>query len=244
MKTEHERVPEWLLERLSAGDVPERQASELRARLEAHGEAARLTALADSNADVLAAYPPERIAPEIARRAAARSAREGARHRVRPAWAFATAAACAVGLFVVLSLQPPEHIGIKGLSPSLRVHRKTATGSEVLGAGAKVGKGDTLQIGYVSAGKHFGVIASIDARGTVTLHLPESPGVAAPLDPSGERTLGHAFELDDAPGFERFVFVSSDASFATAVVTAALASGKTLPPPFAMFEITLKKESP
>ena len=105
-------------------------------------------------------------------------------------------------------------------------------------------KGDTLQIRYVAAGKRFGVIASIDARGTVTLHLPETPGPAAALQRDGERTLPHAFELDDSPGFERFIFVTSDAPFATAEVASRLKSGHALPAALTAFELTLNKETP
>ena len=51
----------------------------------------------------------------------------------------------------------PESIGIKGSKPSLRVHRKTKAGSELLRAGALVRRGDTLQVGYLAAGKQRGV---------------------------------------------------------------------------------------
>jgi hypothetical protein len=116
--------------------------------------------------------------------------------------------------------------------------------SELLAAGARVRKGDTLQLGYVAAGRRFGVIASIDARGTVTLHLPETPGPAAALERDGERALAHAFELDDSPGFERFVFVAADSLFTTADVTSALAAGHAFPTSLSTVEITLKKETP
>jgi hypothetical protein len=166
--------------------------------------------------------------------------------------------ACAAGLAVVLAVrdhkgatQPttgdeqPEDIGIKGdLKPALRIYRKTGSGSELLSAHAPVHRGDTLQIRYVAAGKRFGVIASVDARGQVTFHLPESPGTAAALERDGERALPHAYELDDSPGFERFFFVTSDAPFTTADIVQALRRGTALPPPLASFEIALKKETP
>jgi hypothetical protein len=250
------KVPDWLLERLAAGELPEEQALGLRANLHAQGEEERLAALATSNAEILAALPVARVVPEIERRTAA-ARRQAEIRRVRPVFALSMAATCAAGLVMILAVRDhpravppaphevaPESIAIKGLKPALRMHRRTRAGSELLAASARVHKGDTLQIRYVAAGKRFGVIASIDARGTVTLHLPETPGPAAALQRDGERTLPHAFELDDSPGFERFIFVTSDAPFATAEVASRLKSGHALPAALTAFELTLNKETP
>lgn len=256
MASRADKVPEWLIERLAAGELPEEQALGLRARLYAQSEDARLAALATSNAEILAALPVARVVPEIERRMAAARRPTEAR-QVRPLLALSIAATCAAGLVMILvvrdhqgSVQPPppevepESIGIKGLSPSLRMHRKTRAGSELLTAGALVRKGDTLQIRYVAAGKRFGVIASIDARGTVTLHLPETPGPAAALQRDGERSLPHAFELDDSPGFERFIFVTSDTPFPTTEVASRLKNDRALPAALTAFELSLTKETP
>jgi len=249
------RAPDWLVERLAAGELPEQKARELRNLLTARGENSRLEAIAKSNAEILAALPAERVAAEIARRAA--TSRQSPLRRTRPLLALSMAAACAAGLatFVitrdhgggdpmVAGQSDPETIGIKGSKPSLRIHRKTRAGAELLRPGAAARKGDTLQLGYIAAGRRFGIIVSVDARGTVTLHLPESPGPAAALEHNGERALAHAYELDDSPGFERFVFVTSDAPFATADVISVLTGGRALPAPLAAFELTLKKETP
>jgi hypothetical protein len=65
------------------------------------------------------------------------------------------------------------------------------------------------------------VIVSIDARGGVTLHLPPG-GERAALLKSGHALLDQAYELDDAPGWERFYFVTGETPFAVAdVVNAA-----------------------
>jgi hypothetical protein len=254
------KIPDWLIERLAAGELPQAQAAELRQRLKVHGEEQRLSALAASSAEILAALPPERIVPEIERRAASAAGRTSpvAGRRLRPLWALSMVTACVAGLAVVLAVrdhkgamrpaageEQPEDIGIKGdLKPALRIYRKTGSGSELLSAHALVHRGDTLQIRYVAAGKRFGVIASVDARGLVTFHLPESAGPASALDRDGERALPHAYELDDSPGFERFFFVTSDAPFTTADIVQALRRGTALPPPLASFEIALKKETP
>lgn len=258
MATPHEHIPDWLLERMAAGELPADQAAELLRRLKARGEEHRLTELADSSAKILASLPPDRIVREIERRAHKADARPIAVHRLRPVWALSTVTACAAGLAFMLVVRKhgadtrpapdesqPEIITVKGdLKPALRIYRKTGSGAEILRAQASVHPGDTLQIRYVAAGRRFGVIASVDARGQVTFHLPESPGVATSLERDGERALPHAYELDDSPGFERFLFVTSNAPFATNEVAQALKNGTSLPASLTTFELTLKKETP
>jgi hypothetical protein len=252
MSPRTDRVPDWLLERLAAGELPSKQADELRATLRAQGEESRLAELIASNAEILAALPADRVVREVERRAFRTTVKSR-----RPLFAFTMAAAtCAAGLAVFIAVRdhgsgdvggpivdngPVETIGIRG--DHLVIHRKTSTGFELVKDGAVVRRGDTLQLSYQAEGKRFGVIASVDGRGTVTLHLPETPGPAATLEP-GLRNLAHAYELDDAPGFERFVFVTSDARFDTAAVASALTRGQPYPAGSKVFTITLTKESP
>jgi hypothetical protein len=61
----------------------------------------------------------------------------------------------------------------------------------------------------VAAGNRNGVVVSLDGRGHVTLHHPSRPDAPAPLVARGEHALDHAYELDDAQAYERFVLVTS-----------------------------------
>jgi len=153
-------------------------------------------------------------------------------------------------------LNPGTGTRSKG-DPSLHVFRQTAKQPEMLGPKTLVKAGDVLQLRYIANGDRFGFIASVDARGAVSLHLPENGGPAAELSPSGERALPHSYELDNAPGFERFVFVSSTVPFDTRLFAEALAEGKPLPralptsgsqpsaaPVVHITELTLLKETP
>ena len=81
-----------------------------------------------------------------------------------------------------------------------------------------------LRLGYVAAGRRFGVILSIDGRGAVTLHFPSSPTGATALAGPGESLLPDAFELDDAPEFERFFLITADSPPAVDGVLAAARS--------------------
>lgn len=237
-------VSDWMVERLAAGDLPADDARRVRAELEARGELGRLDAVLSANRTFLEAHPPARVVAEIERRG-------GPRRRpwllVVPVLA---AAAVMVALVVPRSSAPivvaegSDVVRLKGQQPYLAAYRKGDEGADRLRDGARVHAGETVQVAYVAAGQRFGVVASIDARGNVTLHLPEQPGAAYELVASGETPVPHAFVLDDTPGFERFVFVTSAHPFASADVVDALHGDKPLPPNLSLTDLTLEKEIP
>jgi len=225
-----QRVPDWLLERLALGELPAAQAEEIRRRLAAEeGGAARLEALRLSNREVLAAHPPRVIAGAIQAKNA-RLERDGQREgapRRGLAWGLGLAAPAAAALLVV-ALSPgvtqtpsAETTRMKGLEPRLVVHRKAGGDAETLSDGATVRAHDLLQLAYVAAGQRYGVIVSLDGGGAVTRHLPAGGTDAAALDGQGATLLPNAYELDDAPTFERFVLVTSDSPFPVETALAA-----------------------
>lgn len=79
---------------------------------------------------------------------------------------------------------------------------------DALQPGDDVAEGDVLQLAYATAGEPYGVIVSLDGAGEVTLHWPAEATDSTELG-TGVVRLDYAYELDDAPGFERFVFVAS-----------------------------------
>lgn len=222
--------PSLLIEQLALGELDEAKAASLRARLEreqAESGRDRLAEIAASNAEILADYPPERVAADIRRRAA----RESPRKPRSSAWMLAPALATAVVLIWLVTRdheQPttiaqhdesatlvddgePEPTRIKGgVEPHLVIDRQTQTGHERLSAGESIAAGDVLQVSYVAAGRSEGVIVSIDGAGVVTLHHPNDASGEPNLAEGNEVPLDHAYELDDAPGFERFMLVTRD----------------------------------
>ncbi|MDC7124626.1 MAG: hypothetical protein PQJ46_03610 [Spirochaetales bacterium] len=102
---------------------------------------------------------------------------------------------------------------VKGLKPSLEIYRRVGDDVEMLSNRAHVSARDLLQIEYIAGSSSYGVIFSIDGRGLVTLHYPLRSGVVAKLDTDGAVLLPYSYELDDAPGFERFFFVAGGAEF-------------------------------
>ena len=104
---------------------------------------------------------------------------------------------------------------IKGLHPSLTMFRQTPQGSEALADCVAARQGDVVRLAYQAAGQSYGVIVSIDGRGGVTMHLPPTGGEAARLRPGDKVLLDQAYELDDAPRWECFYFVTAPQPFDT-----------------------------
>lgn len=215
------RVPDLFVEQLLAGELSDLRAQEVRAALEAAGDD-RLALLERSNRELLTEFPPENVAPAVRLRAQ----RE---RRSRP-WMSALVAVVAVVTLTVLVtpalLNPsstPE-TRLKGQAPELQLHRLEGSDVDRLDAGEVAAQGDRIQLSYIAAGQRYGVIVSIDGRGAVTLHEPRSGALAAELRPGGEHVLDRSYELDDAPGFERFFFVTGAGSFPVEQVQSAAES--------------------
>lgn len=137
---------------------------------------------------------------------------------------------------------------------ALTLYRRTDTGSETLADGDRVRTGDLIRVGYRAADQEYGTILSIDGRGAVTLHLPPSGARAVRLEHRKTVLLDRAYELDDAPLWERFYFITGQASFEVAPVIeaarrAAAAGGAaapsllSLPPGLEQSTFSLQKET-
>jgi hypothetical protein len=108
---------------------------------------------------------------------------------------------------------PTDVERIKGLEPVINIYRAEEQGVRLLEERSPARRNDLLQLEYNGAGYPYGMILSIDGRGTVTLHYPASLQQNPALE-EGRVLLPYAYQLDDAPGFERFIFVASQRSFA------------------------------
>jgi hypothetical protein len=213
-------LPDWLAERVVLDEVPAAAAG----RVDRADPAAidqQLAALRADDARERAAYPAGPAVAQLLARAAARRTQVRAA-RLRTA-ALATAALAAVVLVAGVALRRTpanDHPGsaipaddgsrIKGAARVI-AFRQTGTGAEQLAADTVVRAGDILQLRYNAGGQRYGLIASIDGAGTVTLHFPvddTSPPEATALAP-GTVALPAAYQLDDAPGYERFFFVTA-----------------------------------
>jgi hypothetical protein len=226
-------IPDWLVERAALDEVS--PASRPRVDAADSGElAARVAALRAENAAELAAHPPSVAVAQIERRIdAARTALTARERRQRWLWigALTSAAAVATAFVVidrsvtagVVAEETDEVTRVKG-GTRLVAYRHNGDRVERLEQGALVRAGDLIQLRYHPGGRSYGLIASLDGAGVVTLHHPASedaPPSATALA-SRSATLPHAYALDDAPRFERFFFVTSDAPIDVAQTIAAV----------------------
>jgi anti-sigma factor RsiW len=219
---------DWQIERFVLGELPPAEQEKVALAVASDPALrARVDAIEASSREILAAHPARAAASVIHERLSATAS-------PAPSWgrrlAFAAAASLAVASVAVFvrphgggGLEVPAETRIKGLRPRLGVFRQTPAGIEALAEGALAREGDLVQLTYQAAGRPFGVILSIDGRGTVTVHHPRDGRQAARLVPGQPVRLSFAYRLDDAPGWERFVLVTAERPFDVAPVADAAA---------------------
>ncbi|HEY5952035.1 MAG TPA: hypothetical protein VIV40_41345 [Kofleriaceae bacterium] len=219
-------LPDWLVERAALDEVAPVSRDRVD-RADPRELAERIAAVRADNLAELEAHPAGPALAIIERRAAAESNRLVARRRrQRLGWlgVLSTAAAAAVVLVLVIhrpaTEQPAGETGssfddgerVKGTA-RLLAFRQVGDRAERLEQDALVQAGDLIQLRYNAGGQRYGMIASVDGAGVVTLHFPFSdklPPEATALA-AKPTALPHAYELDAAPSFERFFFITADA---------------------------------
>jgi hypothetical protein len=213
-------VSDWRLERLAQGELDQAAAREVEGKLGKEQTAARLEGLAASNQEILARLPPEVVGASIRKRLQAQRPR-------RAMWVMAlvpvamAAGVWAVGFSPRLASGPgqTEETRSKGAT-HLYAYRAAPPGTRPirLGQAARVRPHDVLQLGYTAGEARYGTVVSVDGRGVVTQHLPVNAPSSAPLATAGETNLPQSYELDDAPGFERFFLITAARPFSLAQV--------------------------
>lgn len=247
-RQDHTEVSDYRFERYLLGELPNAELDALHQRIMSDpGLEERLAALKRSNEELQQHFPPEWMASQIKlkmqRVGPQQEQRQRSGYRL---WAVPVAALFLAVLAVpaffdgVVEL-PTERIKGSAEGPQLMIFRKLDRGEERLRDGARAYSGDLVQIVYRSSGLPFGAILSLDGSGTVTQHLPVNGTTAVRL--TVRDTLNFAYELDDAPKWERFFFIAADYRFALAALKDQLAAGgapKSVPG-LQLFEFTLNK---
>jgi len=225
MTTDRDPIRPWQLERYLLDELPPHERQAIADALEARPELReRLDDLRLSSAALFREHPPAAVAAQLRARAAAPAPSPSRSARLLAPALAALAALLVAGTVLVVHEREqgprPDVTRVKGVQPYLLLFRKAAE-VERLTPGAVVRRRDLLQVAYQAAGRGYGVIVSIDGSGAVTRHLPPAGDQATPLQAGGPVPLGASYELDDAPGFERFVLVTADTPFAVETVLAA-----------------------
>jgi hypothetical protein len=218
-------VPDLILEQYRLGELSRSDADRITTLLSADEELrARHDELDRSDEAIARQYPAGWLAQRIRTRMPEPAGR-------RAGWRLHLAIAATVAIVVLAApflTRGPALLApaltedrIKGLDPGLTIYRRTASGTETLADGGVARQGDLLRVAYTGAGRSFGIILSIDGRGIVTRHFPADGDRAVALARGSVILLDQAYELDDAPGWERFYFVTGDTPFALAPIVAA-----------------------
>lgn len=133
---------------------------------------------------------------------------------------FVAAVALPVTLTSKKSAAPQPTERTKGLANpviqerTLHLYRQENGKIESLINGDQAEEGDVLQITYQAGQSDYGIIFSVDGNGNLTSHLPNNSWTAVVLKHgSDEIPLDFSYELDNAPDFECFVFVTSKKAF-------------------------------
>jgi hypothetical protein len=223
----HELLNEYYLERYVLGELPDETAEEIRRQVLVYPEIdAILKEIESSNRDILELYPVDSVKADLITRMN-EAQRKPASFSLRRILYFSSALATVLVFFLLIlpaikektGTEPfligPEQTVIKGIAAidlsktQLLIFRKINNEVEMIKDREHALAGDLLQLGYVAAEESYGMIFSIDGRGSVTLHFPAEIGGSTALEKHKESLLANAIELDDAPDFERFFFVTS-----------------------------------
>jgi hypothetical protein len=230
------KLSDFTLEQYLMRELPEKRMREVKAWLESNPrEMSRLDSLRESDRRILEEYSPERMSQVIRQRHKMESRKKSPAAKVSwtaglmlkrvalPAGALALLIPAILylpGLFtgepamrqLAETRQMADTTRIKGDS-GLFIYRSEPAGPKRLKQDSRVHAGDLLQISFLSPADSHVAVFSIDARGSVTLHYPANESASTKIRPGARVLAPRSFELDDAPGFERFFMVSSKSSF-------------------------------
>jgi anti-sigma-K factor RskA len=227
-------ISDFVLERYVQGELPGKRVRKIKKWLKTDAQLReKIEEIEKSNREILTQYPPDFVVPMIMSRYNSK-ARDEIKEITRPKPVFFkrilyASPAFAAALVIILILFPlrkgdidlskdhtqQDEVLVKGMEeidmskPQLLVHRKHNDRIELLKNGARGKAGDLLQLAYIAAKQSHGVILSIDGNGNVTLHFPDKENNPTSLEQDKKILLPNAIELDNAPGFERFFFITS-----------------------------------
>ena len=224
-------IPDLILEQYVLGELAPAEMDALHRDIAQDADlAARVEALRASNREILTAFPPEAFAGDVARRLRTRTPPMRAPRNWRARWLVLSPALAVAAILLILIVRPlyygtPPTIvqtRSKGLGTHLKIYRQVGPEAQLLTPAEAVSAGDLLQISYVAVREPYGMILSLDGRGSITLHFPNHVRESTRLEQEGETFIPHAYELDDAPLFERFFVVTGARPIPVTVVIAAV----------------------
>lgn len=262
------QIKAWILERYLLGELPPSRMEEITLLAKENPDIKKeIDQIKQAGAEILKKHPPETMLPEILRRYKENSRQARLREKAGPIirkrllYATPVLAFALLLLFIVFVKDgtTPNNTRIKGeesldfTKTQIIIYKKTNNKIELLNKREQAKAGDLLQLAYVPAGKRYGVIFSIDGKGVVTLHYPQNRSDSSILKQEKKNLLLSAYELDNAPDFERFFFITAMTEIAVQSMinkaealalspSSAKARNLELPESYNQFSILLTKE--
>jgi hypothetical protein len=223
-----EIISDYYLERYVLGELPEEETERIRQTASADpGLRKALNAIESSNREILALYPPSMVKASLLIHSDEKI-RKSSLFPLKQILTVSSALAAITVLFILIlpifkneaEIKPidtgEDSALVKGIDAidlsktQLLIFRKIDEKAERLEDGTQAKEGDLLQLGYVAVAEPYGMILSIDGRGNITLHYPSKKKGSTSLVLRKKSFLSNAIELDDAPAFERFFFITSE----------------------------------
>jgi hypothetical protein len=223
-----EFISDYYLERYVLGELPEEETERIRQTASTDPELRRaLKDIESSNREILALYPPSIVKANLLTRSN-EMMRKPSLFPLKQILTISSALAAIIVAFILIlpiiknetEIKPvdtgEDFALVKGIEAvdlsktQLLIFRKIDEKVEILKDGTRAKEGDLLQLGYVTVEEPYGMILSIDGRGDITLHYPSKKGGSTGLVLRKKSFLSNAIELDDAPAFERFFFITSE----------------------------------
>jgi hypothetical protein len=236
-------INDYEIERYVLDELPGKKARKIKKYLKTDERLReKIEEIKKSNREILIQYPPDGVVPKILHRYNILSTSNKKENtKLLPSFLkriLYASPAFALALVIIFILFPfskrdinlpnnptgKDEILVKGMETidlsktQLLIHRKQGDHIELLKNGTWGKAGDLLQLAYIAGKKAYGVILSIDGNGNVTLHFPDIKSNPTSLKRDNKILLPNAIELDNAPGFERFFFITSDIKINTADV--------------------------
>lgn len=223
------RISDLQYEQLLLDELSKKEKDDIMGR---PGSSKRLEDLKLSNTEILFNHPPSRIAAEISSKMTA--AKISFRFLL-PKFASGVAAVALIAIAVINPAPPVMKNEIRTMgseqpqtftpqitnaeqedsltyfdSPRLEITRMEKKVSlNQLHQGDILAENDEIMLKYSAKGRKYGMIFSIDGTGFVSLHYPSTAEDEPILNNSAGSPLDYALQIDNAPSFEKFYFVTS-----------------------------------
>lgn len=223
-----ESISDYYLERYVLEELPEEETEHIRQTASEDPELRKaIEDIESSNREILALYPPSTVKTSLLTHLNETMRRTSA-FSLKRILTISSALATVIVIFILIFPVLKNETEIKSIDPGrvfdqvkgietvdlsktqLLIFRKINEKVEILEEGTQAKEGDLLQLGYVTAKEPYGMIFSIDGRGNITLHYPAKKDGSTSLVLRKKSFLSNAIELDDAPAFERFFFITSE----------------------------------